>query len=364
MSFYEILQKDPAVIKGLIRNTDDKKEIKRLKFGMGLRSLLIVLFAIAFIAPLTSVFGSENSCMAVSIFCILLGVRFVDFGYCIQDSILNLTIVFLLLLISPVLAYYVNPVLGFIIHFLSFFAILLITCDRPEMGNGGLFNFAYIFLSGNPVAGKVFWNRFLLMCVGLTICGIIFFVKHRHKHQDIKFKDKLAEFSLYNQKHQWQIRMSLGIALILILGSFFGLERFMWAGFACGSLLSDHSENPEINERFLQRVAGVFAGSIAFYIIYSIIPSNLHIVIGPLGGFLLGFCTDYKYKTAMNCFGALMLASGIYGVQSAILLRIFDTFVGIIFAVSFFNAYEFLVNNKYREKFNHHHFNCINNEID
>lgn len=362
MSFYEILQKDPAVIKRLIRKTDDKKEANRLKFGMGLRSLLIVLFAVAFIGPLSNIFGSQNSAMAVSIFCILLGVRFVDFGYCIQDSLLNLSIVFLLLLISPVLAYYVNPVLALVIHFLSFFTILFLTCDSPEMGNGGLFSFAYIFLSGNPVAGRVFWDRFLLMCVGLVICGIIFFVKHKDKNRDVKFASKVKEFSLYTHKHQWQIRMSLGVALILMLGAFFGLERFMWAGFACGSLLSDHSENPEINERFLQRVAGVFAGSIGFYILYSLIPANLHILIGPMGGFLLGFCTDYKYKTAMNCFGALMLASGIYGVQSAIVLRIVDTFVGIIFAVSFFNAYEFLVKNRFKENINQ--FNCFNNEIE
>ena len=350
MKFYNILQKDPILIKQLIIESENKKEIQKLRLGMLTRSLLIVLFAIAFIAPLSSLFGKQNSSMAVAIFCILLGVRFVDFGYCIQDAMLNLAIVFLLLLISPVLAYYSNPLLGLIIHFVSFFIILLITCDKPEMGNGGLYSFAYIFLSGNPVTGNMFFNRFLLMCVGLIICGLIFFIKHKDKNKDIRFRSNLQKFSLYSHKHQWQIRMSLGVSLILTLGSAMHLERFMWAGFACGSLLSDHNENPKIHERFLHRIIGVISGCALFYIIYLIIPNSMHMIIGPLGGFCLGLCTDYRYKTALNCFGALMLAAGIYGIHSAIILRIVDTLIGVIFAICFYHLYELAIGNKYKLK--------------
>ena len=33
----------------------------------------------------------------------------------------------------------------------------------------------------------------------------------------------------------------------------------------------------------------------------------------------------------MNCFGALMLAAGLYGIEGAVLLRVFDNIVGVIF---------------------------------
>lgn len=49
----------------------------------------------------------------------------------------------------------------------------------------------------------------------------------------------------------------------------------------------------------------------------------------------MGFCTDYRYKTAMNCFGALMLGAGIYGLQGAVILRIVDTVLGVIFGLVF-----------------------------
>ena len=63
--------------------------------------------------------------------------------------------------------------------------------------------------------------------------------------------------------------------------------------------------------------------------------SVLHMLMGPLGGLCLGFCVDYRYKTAMNCFGALMLGTGIYGLHGAVLLRIVDTVLGVTFALVF-----------------------------
>lgn len=343
MNFYDIIQKDPILIKQLINESESKKEINKLRLGIFARSLLILLFAIILISSLSSLFGSQNSSMAVVIFCLLLGVRFVDFGYCIKDSIINLTIVFLILLISPVVSYYSDPFLGLIINFLSLLIILFITCDKPEMGNGGLYSFAYIFLLGNPVTGDVFFNRFLLMCVGVIICSVIFFIKHKDKNKDVTFRSKIQKFSLYNHKYKWEIRMSLGISLILFIGSSIQLDRVMWVGFACSSLLCDYSKTPKIHERFFHRILGVISGCILFYIVYSIIPNSLHIIIGPLSGFCLGFCTDYRYKTAVNCFGALMTAAGIYGIHSAIMLRIINTLIGVVFAVFFYYFYEIVI---------------------
>ena len=69
--------------------------------------------------------------------------------------------------------------------------------------------------------------------------------------------------------------------------------------------------------------------------IYLVLPESLHSLMGPLGGLCLGFCTDYRYKTAMNCFGALMLGTGIYGLQGAVILRFVDTCLGVVFALVF-----------------------------
>lgn len=49
----------------------------------------------------------------------------------------------------------------------------------------------------------------------------------------------------------------------------------------------------------------------------------------------MGFCTDYRYKTAMNCIGALMIGAGLYGLQGAVVLRLADTVLGVTLALVF-----------------------------
>lgn len=340
MKFYDILQLDPQVNKNLMRKSTEGKEQFKHFSGMALRSVLIVLFAIVFISALTSLFGSENSPMAVAVFCILLGVRFVDFGCRIQDGILLLAMTFILLLISPVAANIAGPLPGFLINAVSLFLILFFTCDRPEFGNGGLFSFAYIYLSGNPVYGDAFLQRCWLSVTGFLICGLIYYSKHKDKHEDVCFLDTVRSFELTLFKHQWMLKMSLGISAVFLLGSVLGIERCMWAGFACGSLLSEYSLTPKIKQRMLQRIIGAAVGCLLFCMLFLMLPAEFHSLIGPLGGLCMGFCVDYKWKTAVNCLGALMIASNMYGLSYSVVLRLTDTLIGVVFAVCFFYMYE------------------------
>ena len=129
--------------------------------------------------------------------------------------------------------------------------------------------------------------------------------------------------------------MALGVSLVMTAGQVFGVERFMWMGFACASLLSEYPCSGSTFTRFWQRIVGAVAGSCAFLVLCLILPESLHSLMGPLGGLCLGFCTDYRYKTAMNCFGALMLGAGIYGLTGAVTLRIADTVLGVTFGLVF-----------------------------
>ncbi len=330
MKFYDMLQLDPSVLKPKIRSTEINREKIKLRFAIFMRALLIVLFAIMFIAPIGAIFGSENSSMGVAFFCILLSIRFVDFGYCVKDSIINLALTFVILLVAPILAYNSNPALASIIHFFAFFAILLMTADRPEMGNGGLYGFSYVFLTGNTVTGQAFIKRCVLTFIVFCLFSIIFYIKHREKNKDIRFKDVIKKFDVINEKCRWQIRMALGLSIVLTIGNALKLERFMWAGFACTSMLSVYPYTVKVLKRSVHRMVGIVIGSIMFFIVYQLTPVNMQTLLGPVGGFCLGFCTDYRKKTAINCFGALMLAAGIYGARDAVLLRIYDNFIGVI----------------------------------
>lgn len=343
MKFYDALQLDPAVLKGKIALCDTRREKVYYWMAMTVRSVLIVVFAVLFISLLSGVFGSDNTPLAVALFCMMLGIRFVNFSYCIGDSLVALALVLAILVFVPSAAAVIPPIFLVPIHFAAFFCLLYMTTQRPEMGNGGLYSFAYIYLTGNPVVGEALVRRGCLALVGYLICGAILVVKHRNQHRTIRFREVMGKFTLSAPLHLWQFRMALGVSLVMTAGQVFHVERFMWMGFACASLLSEYPYSENATVRFWQRIVGAVAGSCGFFLLYLVIPEGFRPLMGILGGLCLGFCTDYRYKTAMNCFGALMLGAGIYGLHGAVILRIMNTILGVTFGLVFAEVFHQLV---------------------
>ena len=106
--FYDALQLDPSILKRRIAACETKKEKNFYRAAMAVRSALIVAFAILFISLLSGLFGADNTPMAVALFCMLLGIRFVNFEYCAGDSLAGLA------LVAP-------------LHFAAFVALLFLT---------------------------------------------------------------------------------------------------------------------------------------------------------------------------------------------------------------------------------------------
>ncbi len=343
MSFYTMLQQDPAVLKAAIAAADTTREKRTLCLAMLVRPLLIVAFAMAMIAPLSQIFGSENSPFLVGLFCILLAVRFVDFGYCIRDSLINLAVVFALLLFAPVGAALLPPVPGMLLNFAAMLVIFVMTTVQPKMGNGGLYSFAYVFLAGSPVTGALLWKRALLVALGFLVCGIIFFCKHRTKHHDTSFLQILRSFRLSDARSCWQIRLALGTSLVLMVGQLLPMEHWIWAGFAGASLLSPYTSG-NVGERFTQRIVGTAAGCTVFFLASLVIPLPVLALLGPVCGIVLGFCVDYRYKTAVNCCSALTMAVGVYGLPGAMFLRVCNNLLGVALAAGFALLYEWALN--------------------
>ena len=341
MRFYDALQQDPSVLKKKIREAESPKEKRKLAAAMTARSFLIVLFAIMMISPAAPLFGQENSAMAVAMFCIFLGLRFVDFGCCIRDGLLTLAAAFLLLLLAPCAAAQVGFLLAAVIHCTAFFTILFLTSRRPEMGNAGLYTFAYIYLSGDPVSGLLLGKRALLTLVGYVLCAVILFVKHRKKNPSIRLWDQVKQFRITDKTTQWHLQLALGVGLPLALGSALHLPRAMWAAFACGSILGNFSAAPaDVRPRLVQRLLGTLIGSAIYFLGCMLLPESLRPIFGPLGGICLGFCTQYRYKTASNCLGALFMATGLYGVEKSVFLRIGHNLVGVVFGYVFLVLYQ------------------------
>lgn len=308
--FYDALQLDPSILKRRIAACETKKEKTFYRAAMAVRSALIVAFAILFIGLLSGLFGTDNTPMAVALFCMLLGIRFVNFEYCAGDSLAGLAAALAILTLAPCAAAQAGPALVAPLHFAAFFALLFLTSQRPEMGNGGIYSFAYIYLTGNPVAGEALARRGLMALAGWLLYGAILLAKHRGRHADTRFHHLVRRFRLSRPECLWQLRMALGVSLVLAAGQVFGVERFMWMGFACGSLLSEYPLPGSTAVRFWQRIAGAAAGCAAFALLYLARPSAF---VSPRcsTGYRAAFCprrtqpSEPKHKTKT---GAPLLA--------------------------------------------------------
>ena len=101
MNFYNALQLDPTILKRKISACSTRQEKAYYWIAIAVRSALIVAFAIVFISLLSGLFGADNTPMAVALFCIMLGIRFVNFEYCIGDSLITLALALAILVAVP-----------------------------------------------------------------------------------------------------------------------------------------------------------------------------------------------------------------------------------------------------------------------
>lgn len=335
-TFYQLLQFDARGLWAKIRATDIPREKRRYFLAMAVRSLLLVAFAILFIGVLTAVFGNENSGVVVAGFCILLGIKFVSYGYRVDDSLFALAVVFACMLVGGLVTLAGSPALSFIANFLLVAVILVLVANDPPMGNAGIYVFGYLFVSQTPVTGTALGARALLMLLLWVMCGAVLIHKHHAKFRDIRLAHLLRAFSLASEKSRWQLRLALGVAGALLVGELLGIPRGVWVGYACMSVLlpyGDVEETPA--KRAATRLGGVVVGSLAFNGFAALVPAGFLPLLGPLAGICMGFSSKYFWNNALNCFGALLLASGVYGLEGSVALRIYDNLIGVVFAVAF-----------------------------
>ncbi|WP_285035917.1 hypothetical protein [Lactococcus petauri] len=117
MNFYQLLQLDPSTLKYKVHNTDDKKKKIKFMLCLSLRAILIVLFAIFWITSLTFLFSKDTSSLALILFCILLNLRFVPFGYKLKQSIIGLGFVLFLFWLAPFIYLIPYATIQLLFHF-------------------------------------------------------------------------------------------------------------------------------------------------------------------------------------------------------------------------------------------------------
>lgn len=342
-TFYQLLQMDARGLWAAIHAAPASRDKARLGFAMALRSILLVAFTILFIGVLTQLFGQNNTGLVVAGFCILLGIKHVPYGFHAADSVIALGLVIGAMILSGTITLVGNSLLSLITNFILVTLILVFVANDPPMGNAGLYIFGYLFVSQTPVTGADLTSRCILGLIIWIICSAVLVHKHHSKFSDIRLRDLIEDFSLKNPTSIWQLRLAVGVACVLLIGDLLGIPRGVWLGYACMSVLLPYGEEKGSSlKRAGLRLSGVVIGSTLFYLFSWFVPTEYRFLFGPLAGICIGFSNKYIVDSALNCFGALLLAESVYGMGGSAILRIWDNLLGVVFAVIFTALFSYL----------------------
>lgn len=344
MKFYDAIQLDARGLKPLIKNANNKKEKQKYTLALIVKNLLCMLFCFIVITFFYMAFGTDNGIVGVVTVVALLTFRLSNLDFKTNQSTIAILGIFLLLAVSPYLASISNPILGFIINFVSILVILIVACHNTILSNQSIFILSYLLLYGNKVCTMhSYINRVFSLTLGAFIVAGIFYNNHKKINFNNKFIDILRDFNFNNERTKWQIKLALAISIAILFGQLIQLPRVIWVGFSTLSII--HHDKHKINMRAKTRWTYIIIGCVLCSVVYIILPPQFKCYIGILGGIMAGFSSTYEWQTSFNCFGALTPAIPIFGIGGAIIIRILNNIIGSLYSTLFNKLFDYFDHN-------------------
>ena len=320
MTFYQELQLSSTGSKELIKKTTDPKEKKRHILIYNFKVYLVVAFCFALVTVFSTVFGSGNSVAGVVVLLALLVLRQADFGIRTTHGLLCIVGIFGILIVGPRFTNTLSPIPAFFVNLICIMALMMLGCHNVIMSNHSTFVLGYLLLQGYDVTGKEFIMRVISLLIGMVICMAVFYKNQKNRPYRRTFFDLFREFNFRSARNWWYIRLTFIVSTALLIMSLLELPRAMWAGIACMSVCLPFSN--DLVARAKLRGPYNILGSFIFMVLYMVLPKSMYPYIGIIGGIGVGYSAGYAWQTVFNTFGALSIASGLFGMTGAVFLRI------------------------------------------
>ncbi len=333
MTFYQELQLNQAGSKKIIRESQTAQEKRRHILIYLFKIAITVGFCFVFVTLYSLIFGSGNSIVGVVVLLHLLVFKNADLRMDAKQSTGLLALFFAIMTIAPHVANMANPFVGLLINAAAILILILFGCHEPRMFNQSTLVLSYLLLYGYDVSGTEYLTRIAGMAVGALLVCAVFYKNHRHQTYNLHVQDILPAFTLTHPRSKWQLCQILCVPLVIFLAELFGMPRAMWAGIAAMSAILPAME--DMQSRVRGRIIGNIAGVLCFFVLYTYLPSAIYAYIGVIGGIGVGFSAKYGWQAVFNTFGALAIASQLYGVSAAMGLRVFQNVFGVLFALGF-----------------------------
>lgn len=331
MTFYQELQLSSTGSKQLIKNTKDPKERRRHILIYNFKVYLVMAFCVAVVSLYSKLIGSENSVVGVTVLLAVLVLRQADFGIKTTHGLFSIAGIFGILMVAPRIANMLSPLPAFLVNVIAILLLMILGCHNVIMYNHSTFVLGYLLLLGYDVTGAEYIKRVEGLAVGMILCMVIFYKNQRNRPYRRTFLDLFREFDLQSARGRWYLKLTLIVSTAMLGMNLLGLPRAMWAGIACMSVCLPFTE--DCVARSGKRWQFNVVGCVFFIVLYLILPESMYPYIGMIGGIGVGYSAGYAWQTVFNTFGALSIASGLFGMPMAVALRIGANVFGALYTV-------------------------------
>lgn len=331
MTFYQELQLSSVGSKQLIKNTTDRKEKRRHILIYNFKVYLVMAFCVVLVTLFSKIFGADNSVPGVVVLLAVLVLRQADFGVRTSHGLLCIAGIFGILIAGPRITNMLHPVPAFFVNVACILILMIFGCHNVIMSNQSTFVLGYLLLQGYDVSGHAYVLRVISLLIGMGICMAVFYKNQKNRPYRRTFLDLFREFDVRSARNWWYIKLTLIVSSALLIVSLLGWPRAMWAGIACMSVCLPFHEDSV--ERAKRRGPFNIVGCMIFLVLYHVLPESMYPYIGMIGGIGVGYSAGYAWQTVFNTFGALSIASGLFGAGTAVALRIIFNVMGSVYTV-------------------------------
>ena len=331
MTFYQELQLSSTGSKQLIKNTKDPKERRRHILIYNFKVYLVMAFCVAVVSLYSKLIGSANSVVGVTVLLAVLVLRQADFGIKTTHGLFSIAGIFGILMVAPRIANLLSPLSAFLVNVIAILLLMILGCHNVIMYNHSTFVLGYLLLLGYDVTGAEYIKRVEGLAVGMILCMVIFYKNQRNRPYRRTFLDLFREFDLQSARGRWYLKLTLIVSTAMLGMNLLGLPRAMWAGIACMSVCLPFTEDcvARVGKRWQFNIVGC----VFFIVLYLVLPKSMYPYIGMIGGIGVGYSAGYAWQTVFNTFGALSIASGLFGMPAAVALRIGANVFGAFYTV-------------------------------
>ena len=331
MTFYQELQLSSTGSKQLIKNTTDSKEKRRHILVYNFKVYLVMAFCVAVVTLFTRLTGSDNSVVGVTVLLAVLVLRQADFGIKTTHGLLSIAGIFGILMTAPRIANMLSPLPAFAVNAAAILLLMILGCHNVIMYNHSTFVLGYLLLLGYDVTGAAYIKRVEGLVAGMLLCMFIFYKNQKNRPYRRTFLDLFREFDLTSARTRWYLKLTFIVSSAMLIMNLLGLPRAMWAGIACMSVCLPFTE--DCVARSGKRWQFNIVGCLLFIVLYLALPESMYPYIGMIGGIGVGYSAGYAWQTAFNTFGALSIAAGLFGMPTAVALRIGANIFGAFYTV-------------------------------